>query len=106
MANAWKQDDPKWRAHDLTYAALETDDMVEALRLIEALRILLDESRPIRDRLDEIRPASGNNLVRGMGRASITTILQVVYPSTDGRLLTAAERCPKGRVNREGGCRC
>ena len=31
MANAWKQEDPKWRAQELAYDALETDDLEEAL---------------------------------------------------------------------------
>jgi len=39
-AHAWKQDDPKFRAQDLTYDALETDDLGEALRLVhEALEL-------------------------------------------------------------------
>jgi len=39
-ARAWKQDDLKWRAQDLTYDALETDDVGEALRLVhEALEL-------------------------------------------------------------------
>ncbi|HEY6392754.1 MAG TPA: tetratricopeptide repeat protein [Bryobacteraceae bacterium] len=33
LAGAWKQDDPKWRAQELAYDALETDDIVEAMRL-------------------------------------------------------------------------
>jgi len=40
MANAWRQDDPKWRAQELAYDALETDDIEEALRLVhEALKL-------------------------------------------------------------------
>ena len=35
MAGAWKRDDPKWRAQELAYEALETDDFVEALRLVK-----------------------------------------------------------------------
>jgi tetratricopeptide (TPR) repeat protein len=35
MANAWKQDDPKWRAQELAYDALETDDLETALRLAD-----------------------------------------------------------------------
>ena len=35
-ANSWKQDDPKWRAQQLAYDALETGDIVEALRLCNA----------------------------------------------------------------------
>lgn len=40
IAGAWKQDDPKWRAQELAYDALETDDLEEALLLVnEALRL-------------------------------------------------------------------
>lgn len=40
MADAWKQDDPKWRAQELAYDALESDDPIEALRLVhEALKL-------------------------------------------------------------------
>ena len=35
-ARAWKQDDPRWRAQELAYDALETDDLEEALRLVNA----------------------------------------------------------------------
>ena len=49
-ASAWKRDDPKWRAQELAYDALETDDLVEALRLIhEALK--LDPDRTDAQRL-------------------------------------------------------
>lgn len=40
IAGAWKQDDPKWRAQQLAYDALETDDLGEALRLVnDALKL-------------------------------------------------------------------
>jgi tetratricopeptide (TPR) repeat protein len=40
MANAWNRDDPKWRAQELAYDALEADDPLEALRLVnEALEL-------------------------------------------------------------------
>lgn len=40
MANAWKQDDPKWRAQEMAYDALETGEVGEALRLVnEALKL-------------------------------------------------------------------
>jgi hypothetical protein len=40
MADAWKRDDPKWRAQELAYDATEADDPVEALRMIhEALKL-------------------------------------------------------------------
>lgn len=34
-ARAWKQDDPKWRAQELAYEAMEADDPIEALRLVD-----------------------------------------------------------------------
>ena len=34
LADAWKRDDPKWRAQQLAYDALETGDFEEALRLV------------------------------------------------------------------------
>jgi tetratricopeptide (TPR) repeat protein len=40
LAGAWKQDDPRWRAQELAYDALETDDLEEALRLSsEAIKL-------------------------------------------------------------------
>ncbi len=34
-AQAWKQDDPKWRAQELAYEAMEADDPFVALRLVD-----------------------------------------------------------------------
>ena len=40
MAGAWKQDDPKWRAQELAYDALDADDLETAVRLVnEALEV-------------------------------------------------------------------
>jgi len=40
MANAWKRNDPKWRAQELAYDALEASEPVEALGLVhEALKL-------------------------------------------------------------------
>jgi tetratricopeptide (TPR) repeat protein len=39
-AAAWKRDDPKWRAQELAYDALETNDFEDALRLVnDALKL-------------------------------------------------------------------
>ena len=54
-----------------------TEDM-GALRA--ALSILLDESRPLSERLDELRPASGGALIKRLGPATFTPILFVRYP--------------------------
>jgi hypothetical protein len=47
-------------------------------RLRRALAILVDESRPVRVRLDEV--VDGSASVPGLGRAVLTPILMVVYP--------------------------
>lgn len=61
-----------------------TKDM-DALR--EALRDLLDETRPLRSRLDEIRPpTSGPGRIMGLGPATFTPILLVRYPEKYGVL--------------------
>ena len=58
-----------------------TKDM-GALR--KALRILLDESIPMRNRLDSLYPPTGGKLVRGLGPATFTPILLVRYPQKYG----------------------
>ncbi len=63
------------------YGPTITKDM-GALR--EALRALLNESVPLRSRLDEIRPPSGPGRIKGLARATITPILLVRYPEKYG----------------------
>ncbi len=49
-------------------------------RLRQCLKILLDESMPIEDRLDRIIPKDGPPFIKGLGKAVITPILMCVYP--------------------------
>lgn len=58
-----------------------TSDMA---RLREALAILVDEERPIRDRLNELFPKGQPSFIKGLGRAVATPILTVVYPNRYG----------------------
>lgn len=58
-----------------------TEDM-DALR--DALRILLDESLPLRERLDRLYPATGRKLIQGFGPATFTPVLFVRYPQKYG----------------------
>jgi serine/threonine protein kinase len=60
-------------------------------RLREALALLVDERLPLATRLDRLRPLHGQPLVRGLGRAVLTAILQVVYPNKYGIFNTTAE---------------
>lgn len=69
-----------------------TADM-EALR--DALRLLLDESKPIEQRLDRIVRGEGASLVRGLGKAVLTPILLVVHPDRYGVWNSIAESAMK-----------
>ncbi|NQT19784.1 MAG: DUF1016 family protein [Planctomycetes bacterium] len=60
-------------------------------KLREALAWLVDESRSLRERLDALRPNNGDPMVKGLGRAVLTAILQVVYPDDYGVLNKIAE---------------
>jgi hypothetical protein len=64
---------------------LITEDMN---KLRNALKVLIDESKPIENpienRLDKIRPNSGEPMVKGLGKAVITAILQTMYPEKYG----------------------
>jgi hypothetical protein len=49
-------------------------------RLRKALAVLLDETKPIQDRLDRLMDKNGPLYVKGLGRAVLTPILMCVYP--------------------------
>jgi hypothetical protein len=51
-----------------------------------ALALLVDESKPIRDRLERLRPPASKGMVPFLGPAILTAILQVVYPDRYGVL--------------------
>lgn len=57
--------------------SLITSDMA---KLQKALTTLLDETKPLKDRLDFLFPRTGSNYIKGLGRAVITPILLVAYP--------------------------
>lgn len=61
-------------------------------KLRNALRLLLDERLPIKTRLDRLRPGNGEPMVKGLGRAVITAILQIMYPDEYGVLNNTAEQ--------------
>jgi len=69
-----------------------TEDMG---KLREALRLLLDESIDIKTRLDRLRPYNIDPMVKGLGRAVITAILQIMYPDKYGILNNTAETVMK-----------
>ncbi len=49
-------------------------------KLKSVLKMLLDESKPIKERIDQIMPKNKPPLIKGLGRAVLTPILMVVYP--------------------------
>jgi hypothetical protein len=68
-----------WGIH--RQGSLITSDMPT---LREALSLLLDETQPIRYRLDRLFPKTGPNLIKGLGRAVVTPILLVSHPERYG----------------------
>lgn len=60
-------------------------------KLKDALKLLLNEELPIKTRLNRLRPSSGEPMVKGLGRAVITAILQVMHPDKYGVLNNTAE---------------
>jgi len=61
-------------------------------KLKKALKILLDETRDIKERLDILFPPKGENYIKGLGRAIVTPILTVVYPQKYGVFNTKSEQ--------------
>lgn len=61
-------------------------------KLREALKLLINESLPVKIRLNKLRPNNGDPMVKGLGRAVITAILQVVYPEKYGVVNNTAEK--------------
>lgn len=64
-------------------------------RLREALSILVDEERPLRERLEKLFPKEQLGFVKGLGRAIATPILTVVYPEEYGVFNSRSERALK-----------
>ena len=60
-------------------------------KLKEALKILVDESKDIKERLDILRPRGKPPFIKGLSRAVITPILLVVYPEKYGALNAVSE---------------
>jgi len=72
--------------HRLGPAMTEDMDKLKA-----ALRLLADDSQPVRARLDRIRPARRTPMVRKLNRAVITAILLVLFPDRYGVWNNVAE---------------
>ncbi len=66
LAEAWKRDDPKWRAQELAYDALETDDPVEALRLVHEAQTLDPDCTDAQRLMVSLLPASLENKIHLM----------------------------------------
>jgi hypothetical protein len=70
-----------------------TADM-EALR--QALAILVDDSRPIADRMNAIEPGRGEFAVAHLGKAKLSAILLVTHPREYGVWNDYSERALRG----------
>ena len=60
-------------------------------RLRHVLGVLLDEGRPIAERVDWVEPSVGRKPLPGLGKAVFTPILHVVYPERYGVWNSIAE---------------
>jgi hypothetical protein len=67
---------------------------MEALRA--ALAVLIDESRPLAERLNELEPARGAFAVPHLGKAKLTPILLVTHPKQYGVWNDYSERALRG----------
>ncbi len=64
-------------------------------RLRDALEILVDENRDIKERFNKLIPKSGQPMVPWLGPARLTPVLQVVYPERYGVLNRVTEEAMK-----------
>ena len=64
-------------------------------RLRSVLQVLLDQSKPIEERLDRIEPPTGPKPLPGLGKAVYTPILHVVYPDRYGVWNSVSEEAMK-----------
>ena len=60
------------------------DVTLDMPRLRQALLILVDESRPIKDRLDDLEPGRGTHAVPHLGKAKLSPILMMADPKKYG----------------------
>jgi hypothetical protein len=65
-------------------------------KLQSVLKLLLDESKPIKERINKIMPKNKPALIKGLGRAVLTPILLVVYPEKYAVYNSVAEAGMKG----------
>lgn len=70
-----------------------TDDME---RLREALKVLIDETRPVAERLNLLEPVRGELAVPHLGKAKLSAILLVTHPRTYGAWNDYSERALVG----------
>ena len=66
--------------------------MTEDMPLLrQAIKLLIDETIPLKTRLNRLRPSNGEPMVKGLGRAVITAILMIIYPDKYGVLNNTSE---------------
>ena len=72
------------------------DDVTKDMSTLrQTLTLLVDETVPIGTRLARIRPQTGQSMVKKLGRAVLTPILQVEYPERYGVLNSVTEKALK-----------
>jgi hypothetical protein len=84
------QQNKRWREISKENVTADMD------RLRAALAVLIDESRPIADRLDELEPGRGSMAVPHLGKAKLSPILLVSHPRQYGVWNDYSERALRG----------
>ncbi len=84
------QQNKRWREISRENVTADMD------RLRVALTVLIDESRPIVERLNSLEPGRGELAVPHLGKAKLTPILLVTYPKQYGVWNDYSERALRG----------
>ncbi len=76
---------------------ISRDDVtLDMERLRQALLVLIDESRPVAERLNMLEPGRGEFAVPHLGKAKLTPLLLVTHPKSYGVWNDYAERALRG----------
>jgi hypothetical protein len=76
---------------------ISKDDVTADMdRLRQALLVLIDETRPLAERLDALEPGRGELAVPHLGKAKLSPILLVTYPRQYGVWNDYSERALRG----------
>jgi tetratricopeptide (TPR) repeat protein len=100
-ANAWNRDDPKWRAQELAYDAMETDDVIEALRLAHEATTLDPGCADAQRLIVAVMPMSTENrlqLVREVVEEAERSLVEAYFAENAGHFWSSIATRPYMRT--------